>query len=78
MPGLQVMRVDNEVVEITQISPVVGERYAVDSRQVVLFYTKWTLGHQLVVSIWVLLGVAVFQGLCSSQCQQTKINACEV
>lgn len=40
MPGLQVMRVDNEVVEITQISPVVGECYAVDSRQVLLFYTN--------------------------------------
>lgn len=62
MPGLQVMRVDNEVVEITQISPVVGECYAVDSRQVVLFYTKWILGHQLIASIQVLLGVAVFQG----------------
>lgn len=34
MPGLQVMRVDNEVVEITQISRVLGEHYAVDSQQV--------------------------------------------
>lgn len=40
MPGLQVMHVDNEVVEITQIYPVVGECYAVDSRQVLLFYTN--------------------------------------
>lgn len=62
MPGLQVMHVANEVVEITQISLVLGEYYAVDSGQVLLFYTKWTLGHQLIASIWVLLGVAMFQG----------------
>lgn len=40
-----------EALEITQISPILGEYYAVDSRQVVLFYTKWTLGHQLIASI---------------------------
>lgn len=62
MPGLQVMHVANELVEITQISLVLGEYYAVDSGQVLLFYTEWTLGHQLIASIWVLLGVAMFQG----------------
>lgn len=47
----------NKAVEITQISFVHVEYYAVNSWLVVLFYTRWTLGHQLIASIWVLPGI---------------------
>lgn len=56
------MHVGNEAVEITLISSVLGEYYAVDSWLFVLFYTRGTLGHQLITSVWVLPGVFTFKG----------------
>ena len=56
------MHVANEAVEITEISSVLGEYYAGDSWLAVLFYTRRTLGHQLIASIWVLPGVVRFKG----------------
>lgn len=62
VPGPHVMHVANEAVEITQISFVLGGHYAVDSSLIVLFHTKWTLGHQLIASIRVLPSVLRFKG----------------